>query len=192
MCEIKKTDFLMYEGELRMKILFETERLYLREILPTDDEGMFEMDSDAEVYKFLGRKPIRDIGQSKKMIKSIREQYKNNGIGRWAIVEKESGRFIGWTGFKLEKENYNGHKKFYDLRFRLLRKFWGKGYITEATLAAIEYAFTVLKLPEICSMTLVSNLKSQRVLEKLGFKLVENFNFQGDDITWYKKINNTD
>jgi ribosomal-protein-alanine N-acetyltransferase len=172
-----------------MKILFETERLYLREILPSDAESMFEMDSDAEVYKFLGRKPIRDIAQSKKMIESIREQYKNNGIGRWAIVEKESDSFIGWTGFKLEKENYNGHKDFYDLRFRLLRKYWGKGYITEATKAAIEYAFTELKIPEICSMTLVSNLKSQRVLDKLGLQLVEKFKYQGDDITWYKRNN---
>ncbi len=172
-----------------MKILFETKRLYLREILTSDAESMFEMDSDAEVYKFLGRKPIRNIGQSKKMIELIREQYKKNGIGRWAIVEKESDSFIGWTGFKLEKENHNGHSDFYDLRFRLLRKFWGKGYITEATKAAIEYAFTELKIPEIYSMTLVSNEKSQHVLKKLGFKLEENFKFQGDDITWYQLEN---
>ena len=172
-----------------MKILFETERLYLREILPTDAEGMFEMDSDAEVYKFLGRKPIRDIGQSKKMIESIREQYQNAGIGRWAIIEKKSDRFIGWTGFKFEKENQNGNSDFYNLKFRLLRKYWGKGYVTEATKAAIHYAFTELKIPEICSMTLVSNQKSQRVLEKLGFNLEEKFKYQGDDITWYKRIN---
>ena len=172
-----------------MKILFETERLYLREILASDDEFMFEMDSDPEVYKFLGRKPIRDIGQSQKMIESIQEQYQKNGIGRWAIVEKESDRFIGWTGFKLEKESYNGHIDFYDLRFRLLRKYWGKGLITESTMAAIEYAFSELKLSEICSMTLVSNKKSQRVLEKLGFKLEEKFKYQGDEITWYKRVN---
>jgi ribosomal-protein-alanine N-acetyltransferase len=179
----------MYKGELRMKILIETERLYLREILPTDAESMFEMDSDAEVYKFLGRKPIRNIEQSKKMIESIQEQYKKNGIGRWAIIEKESGNFIGWTGFKFEKENQNGHSDFYNLKFRLLRKYWGKGYITEATKAAIEYAFTELKIPEIYSMTLLSNLKSQRVLDKLGLQLVEKFNYQGDDITWYKRTN---
>lgn len=179
----------MYKGEVRMKILFETERLYLREIQPGDAEGMFEMDSDVEVYKFLGRKPIRNINESKKMIESIRDQYKRIGIGRWAIVEKESDRFIGWTGFKFEKENQNGQSNFYNLKFRLLRKYWGKGYITEATKAAIHYAFTELKIPEIYSMTLVSNVKSQRVLDKLGLQLVGEFKFQGDDITWYKRIN---
>ncbi|MDQ1769980.1 GNAT family N-acetyltransferase [Labilibaculum sp. A4] len=189
MCEIKKIDFLTNKGELGMKILFETERLYLREILPTDAESMFEMDSDAEVYKFLGRKPIRNINESKKMIESIRDQYERIGIGRWAIVEKESGNFIGWTGFKFEKENQNGHSDFYNLKFRLLRKYWGKGYITEATKAAIHYAFTELKIPEIYSMTLLSNLKSQRVLNKLGFQLEDKFKFQGDDITWYKLTN---
>lgn len=180
---------IVKENRNRMKVIFETERLYLREILLSDDESMFEMDSDPEVYKFLGRKPIRNIGQSQKMIDTIIKQYEQNGIGRWAIIEKESDRFIGWTGFKLEKDSYNGHTDFYDLRFRLLRKYWGKGYITEATTAAINYAFTELKLPEICSMTLVSNQKSQHVLEKLGFKLEEKFKYQGDEITWYKRIN---
>jgi len=172
-----------------MKIIIDTERLYLREILTTDDESMFEMDSDPEVYKFLGRKPIRDIGQSQDMIENIRKQYKENGIGRLAIIEKETDQFIGWTGFKLEKGNYNDYSNFYDLRFRLLRKYWGKGYITEATTAAIKYAFEELKIPEICSMTLISNQKSQHVLEKLGFKLLDKFNYQGDEITWYKRIN---
>eukprot|EP01029_Cantina_marsupialis_P010415 TRINITY_DN2376_c0_g1_i2.p3 TRINITY_DN2376_c0_g1~~TRINITY_DN2376_c0_g1_i2.p3 ORF type:complete len:174 (-),score=12.89 TRINITY_DN2376_c0_g1_i2:5496-6017(-) len=171
-----------------MNIILETDRLYLREILPSDDERMFEMDSDPEVYKFLGRKPIRDIGQSRHMIESIQKQYKENGIGRWAIVEKESNQFIGWTGFKLEKEELNGRSDYYDLRFRLLRKYWGKGYITEATKAAIEYAFEKLDIKEICSMTLVSNEKSQKVLHKLGFDLVEKFTYQGDEITWYKRI----
>ena len=170
-----------------MNIILETDRLYLREILPSDDEKMFEMDSDPEVYKFLGRKPIRDIDQSRKMIKNIIHQYEENGIGRWAIIEKGSNDFMGWTGFKLEKEELNGNSNYYDLRFRLLRKYWGKGYITEATKAAIEYAFEKLDINELCSMTLVSNEKSQRVLDKLGFNLIEKFMYQGEEITWYKR-----
>jgi RimJ/RimL family protein N-acetyltransferase len=171
-----------------MKKILETERLILREILPSDDEKMFEMDSDPEVYKFLDRKPIRNILQSQKMIETIRDQYARIGIGRWAIVEKESGSFVGWTGFKFEKENENGHHDFYNLKFRLLRKYWGKGYVTEATKAAIAYAFTELKLSEIYSMTLTSNVKSQRVLDKLGFTLQEKFMYQGEEITWYQKM----
>jgi RimJ/RimL family protein N-acetyltransferase len=171
-----------------MKKILETERLILREILPSDDEKMFEMDSDPEVYKFLDRKPIRNILQSQKMIETIRDQYARIGIGRWAIVEKESGNFVGWTGFKFEKENENGHHDFYNLKFRLLRKYWGKGYVTEATKAAIAYAFTELKLSEIFSMTLTSNVKSQRVLDKLGFTLQEKFMYQGEEITWYQKM----
>ncbi|MDQ2180345.1 GNAT family N-acetyltransferase [Marinifilum sp. D714] len=171
-----------------MNIILETDRLYLREILPEDDERMFEMDSDPEVYKFLGRKPIRDINQSRKMIENIIRQYKENGIGRWAIIDKKTHDFMGWTGFKLEKEELNGYSNYYDLRFRLLRKYWGKGYITEASRAAIEYAFEKLDIKEICSMTLVSNEKSQKVLDKLGLKLIDKFMYQGDEITWYKRI----
>lgn len=44
-----------------MKIFAETERLILRELLPSDDYGMFELDSDHEVHRYLGNKPVTTI-----------------------------------------------------------------------------------------------------------------------------------
>lgn len=69
-----------------MNIYAETERLILREILPTDIDGMFELDSDPEVHKYLGNKPIKDKVQIPDMIDFIRKQYVEHGIGRWAII----------------------------------------------------------------------------------------------------------
>lgn len=98
-----------------MEIYVETERLILREILLTDIDGLFELDSDPKVHQYLGNKPVKDKKQIENIIKSIREQYVENGIGRWAIIEKSTNNFLGWTGLKLEKNTVNNHTNYYDL-----------------------------------------------------------------------------
>lgn len=177
-----------------IKIFAETERLILRELLPTDREAMFEMDSDAEVHKYVGKSPVKAIEEIDKVIEFIRRQYIDNGIGRWAAVEKTTGEFVGWTGLKLMKETVNGHIDFYDIGYRLAKKHWGKGYATESGIAARDYAFNTLKAPAIYAMTDVDNIASKRALEKIGLKYVETFNYdaepgwreKGELATWYK------
>ena len=73
-----------------MTRLIETERLYFRELEETDAAGIFELDSDPEVHQFLGQHPITNITEAQKTIEMITAQYKRNGIGRWAIIEKAS------------------------------------------------------------------------------------------------------
>src|SRR3954462_3045386 len=105
-----------------MKIFAETERLILRELLPTDAEGMFELDSDADVHKYVGKKPVKTIDECRDVIEFIRAQYVSNGIGRWAVIEKSTNNFVGWSGLKLMKEKVNGHIDFYDIGYRLVKK----------------------------------------------------------------------
>ena len=125
-----------------MKVYIETKRLILREVLPTDVEGMFELDSNTIVHKYLGRNPITTKLQALDAIKFIREQYKERGIGRFATIEKSSGDFIGWSGLKLnvgEKEALNGKRNFYDIGYRFIPRFWGHGYATESSLAVLDF-----------------------------------------------------
>jgi len=125
----------------------ETNNLILREFRDTDAEGIFKLDSDREVHKYLGNNPIKTMEEAEKIISFFHLQYKERGIGRLACVEKSSGKFIGWAGLKLnlgEKEILNGYTDFIDIGYRLLPNFWGKGYATEASLASIEYGFKIL------------------------------------------------
>lgn len=160
-----------------MKFYIETERLILREFLTSDEEGFFEMDSKPEVHIYLGNKPATNIDQSKEMIANIRQQYIDNGIGRWAVIEKESGDFIGWSGLKFIKEYENNHINFYDVGYRLHTKYWGKGYATESAKAALEYGFNELKLSEIYGIANIDNKASRNALEKCGLKFIEKFDF---------------
>ncbi|MCY0969992.1 GNAT family N-acetyltransferase [Chryseobacterium wangxinyae] len=168
-----------------MKIYLETERLILREILQEDAEAFFAMDSNPEVVKYVGIKPLTDISQSVKMIESIRNQYIENGIGRWAVVRKEDKKMVGWSGLKLIKE-INNHQNIYDLGYRFTPEYWGKGYATETSIAVLNYAFNEMKLNNVFAYADVENYASNHVLKKLGFEEKDTFIDEGDTCFWYE------
>jgi len=169
-----------------MKIFAETERLILRELMPADAEGMFDMNNDPDVHRYLGNKPVTSIEQSIAEIEFIRKQYVEKGIGRWAVIEKTSGNFLGWSGLKLITETTNNHINYYDLGYRFSKRFWGKGYATETAMAVIDYGFTELKLNEIIGIADINNLGSIHVLEKVGLKRVSVFDYDGTKHVWMK------
>jgi RimJ/RimL family protein N-acetyltransferase len=85
---------------------------------------MFLMDADPRVLATLfGCTPPSTVEDSSRGIAMVRKQYVENGIGRWAVIEKDSGLFIGWAGLKIES-NVNGHESFYDLGYRFIPEFW--------------------------------------------------------------------
>lgn len=174
-----------------MKIFIETDRLYLREIVHDDAEGMFALDSDPEVHRYLGNKPIQTKDEAIQAIEIIRGQYVANGIGRWAVIEKATGDFAGWSGLKLERVLRNGHINYYDLGYRLLRKCWGKGYATETAAATFAYAFNEMKLKELYACAHAENIASQKVIQKTGFTYIETFDHNGLPVHWYKAENPT-
>lgn len=176
------------------KIFIETPRLILREIIAADVDRIFLLDSNAEVMKYIGIKPVKTVGESVETIKKIQKQYVENGIARWAVIEKESGLLIGWSGLKLLTEPLNGFKNVYELGYRFLPEFWGKGYATESAESVLEFGFSTLNLDIIYACTDIENLNSAKILkDKLGFLEKGTFidNLDGATCFWYEleKIN---
>lgn len=169
-----------------MKIFAETERLILRELLPSDLDGMFELDSDPEVHKYLGNKIVTDKNKIVEIINFVRQQYVNNGIGRWAVIDKGSNDFVGWCGLKYVTEPTNGYKNYYDLGYRLKRKYWGQGIATETALVSLNYAFNELKVNEVYAAASCDNMASNKVLQKVGMTFVETFFYEDIKCNWYK------
>jgi len=172
-----------------MKTSIETKRLLLRELLPSDDRGMFELDSNPEVHRFLGNKPVKNIEESRVYIENVRQQYLDNGIGRWAVILKETNEFIGWSGLKLIKDSVNDHQNFHEIGYRFIQKHWGKGYATEAALAFIDYGFNDLKIDVIYAYADKGHPGSRNVLEKLGMQYVNSFEYYGEEEVWYELKN---
>ncbi len=169
-----------------MKVFLETDRLILREIIDSDINNLFELDSNSEVHKYLGGKPVSEKKQIEQVIKSIRKQYLENGIGRWAIVEKSTNHFLGWTGLKLVTENVNNQTNYYDIGYRLIRKFWGYGFATESAIASLKYGFDNLKITEIYAAAHIDNIASNKILNKIGLKFIETFSYDDSIHNWYK------
>jgi len=168
-----------------MNTLLESPRLIFRELQDEDAAFMFELDSNAEVHRYLGNTPVQTKEESERVIQFIRKQYVDNGVGRWALIEKASGEFMGWAGLKLVKEEINGHKDFYDLGYRLMPRYWGKGYATEAGKALVTYAFETLQTKNVFAFVDAENAASIKVLQKAGLHCTSQFEYEGQKHLWF-------
>ena len=144
----------------------ETERLLLTPwtMAEEDVEGLYEYASDPEVGPNAGWKPHADKTESAQIIKELFMPHEV-----WAIREKRTGKIMGSIGLEPDRRREDVASR--EMGYSLGKAFWGKGYMTEASKAVIDYAFTQEKEPivilAIC--TGPDNQRSQRVIEKCGF-----------------------
>ncbi|KMQ65463.1 GNAT family acetyltransferase [Chryseobacterium angstadtii] len=167
-----------------MKI--ETQRLILRKLEETDMERMFLLDSDPEVMKYIGVPPLTERHESLNVINMIRKQYEDNGTGRLAVIEKETGLLIGWSGLKLLTEEINGYKNVLDLGYRFVPESWGKGYALEAAKASLDLGFNEMNASTIYAHAHSENAGSNHILKKLGFEKTGEFVEPDGICNWYE------
>ncbi|ULQ55581.1 GNAT family N-acetyltransferase [Flavihumibacter rivuli] len=139
-----------------------TNRCILRELGPDDAAALFELNNDPEVLLFTGDEPFASEAAARRFIEEY-DQYQKFGYGRWAVIETNSGNFLGWCGLK-----YHPEEKETDIGFRFFKKYWNQGFATETARACLDYGFNTLGLEEIIGRVLVANKPSIKVLEKLG------------------------
>lgn len=173
-----------------MNLILETERLILRPFEHSDAEAMFALDSNPNVHLYLGNNPVTEIEQIHEYIKSIKNQYEQNGIGRFVVALKDTKEVIGWAGLKFITEEDNGHINFYDIGYRLREEFWGKGYAYEAATKWLDYALNTMKVPAVYASAHVDNVGSNKILKKIGMQ--QNGQFLWNELTcnWYELNNN--
>jgi ribosomal-protein-alanine N-acetyltransferase len=168
-----------------MNLTLETDRLILREFLLSDAEAFFAMDSNPKVHQYLWNKPVQKIEETFEVIEFVRKQYIDNGIGRFAMISKETNEFIGWAGLKFNTEMVNNKVNFYDIGYRLDEKFWGKGYASEASFAWLNYAFETMKIKTLEAAAHSDNVASNRILQKIGMQMTETYLEDGVSWNWY-------
>lgn len=169
-----------------MCIVIETERLLLRELLPSDEEGMFLLDSNPNVHEFLGQNPVVSLDESREYIATIRKQYIKNGIGRYAVILKETAVFIGWCGIKFITEPENGHVNFHELGYRFIEDYWGKGYGYESAKAWLDYGFNTMNIKTMYASANIQNSGSRNILEKIGMHPKNEFEWNSIPCLWYE------
>lgn len=142
-------------------VILHTERLILRPWRQEDFEPLAKLTSDPRVMEFFPATLTRE--ESDQLASRLKENIEKNGYGFWAVELKGIAPFIGFIGI--------GQVSFMpcvEIGWRLIHEFWGKGYALEGARAALHFGFETLHLEEIVALTTLHNMRSRRVMEKLG------------------------
>jgi ribosomal-protein-alanine N-acetyltransferase len=159
----------------------ETGRLRLRAFAPDDLDDLYMVFGDAEVMKYIsGGKPRTRDATRVGMLRTI-EGWRERGFGLWAVVEKDSGKVIGYCGLIF----LDGTTEV-EVAYGMAKSSWGKGFATEAARASLKFGFEELKLEKIVAVVNPENISSQRVLEKLRMKYTGNAHHYDADLMYYE------
>lgn len=147
-----------------MKI--QTNRLIIDEILWKDAEQVHTIHSIPEVDKFNTLGLPKDLKETKNLIQPAIEDQSNEIRKQfaWIIKSKTTNEIIGLCGMFLTADKF----KMGEIYYKLIPEHWGKGYATEIAKALVNFGFNDLNLHRIEAGAAVENLKSLRVLEKIG------------------------
>jgi RimJ/RimL family protein N-acetyltransferase len=156
-----------------MSIVLETERLVLKRFSPADTQGFYELNLDPEVIRYTGDVSFASVVEAEAFIRNY-DHYERYGFGRWSVFIRDSGNYIGFCGL-----NYRLALDEVDVGFRFLKRYWGKGYATEAARGSLLYGFNEYALNKIVGRAIQENLASHRVLQKLGMRFEKTFEAEG-------------
>ncbi len=154
-------------------VFLETKRLRLRQFTLADVDHVVALDSDPEVMRYIsyGTATPRDVIEHKVLPTWMKYYVGDRRVGFWAAELLATTKFLGW--FHLRPDRFVPEEQ--ELGYRLCRDTWGKGLATEGSLALIADGFSVSQFDKISARTLMGNIASQRVMQKCGLKLEEDF-----------------
>jgi RimJ/RimL family protein N-acetyltransferase len=143
---------------------FETKSLRLRKPVLEDAEVIFrQYAQDPEVTKYLTWLPNRSIEETREFVRSCIAAWQAKRSFQWAILQKKRNQPIGMIGFRID-----GHK--WELGYVLARAYWGRGYMTEALKALVEWGLQQPEIYRLWAVCDVENPASARVMEKAGMR----------------------
>ena len=153
-------------------MVFETTRLYVRQLKENDEAAFFELMSNPNVMNPIPQKPFDKEESISKLAELILLE-KSSDTKIWCLCKKDCNDLIGICGVLKNDEKED------EIAYRLIETFWGNGYGTEITKGLIDYCFGNMKSDLITADVCVDNIKSVKILNKY-FTVKKEF-FNADD-----------
>jgi len=147
-------------------MILQTARLTLRPMTLADADSLHAIMSDAEVMAFWDVSEIEDIDLTTVILIGQLEQMKARKTAYWAMERTEDQTFVGCCDLS-EIDRWH-HRA--EVGFIVAKSYWGDGYAQEAMSAVVDHAAQALKLRRLTARTHLGNVRSVRLLEKLGFR----------------------
>lgn len=151
-----------------------TDRMILRRWREADREPFARLNTDPRVMEFFPATLSRE--ESDRMVDRIENHFEERGFGLFVVEMREDQTFVGFVGLAVP----SFHAAFtpcVEIGWRLAADYWGRGLATEGARAVVRYAFDVLGIEELVSFTVPGNVRSRRVIEKLGMSHKESEDF---------------
>ncbi len=143
-----------------------TERLALRELQPSDAADLFLFRSDAEEQKYNAAAMVA-LSEAADLIAIVRKAFAAHQQIQFGLTLRDQDMVIGLLGFNSWDRYHNRAEIGYDLA----RAYWGQGLASEAVDALVRWGFERLELHRIEAQTIADNVRSVRLLTRLGFRL---------------------
>nr|WP_299179112.1 GNAT family N-acetyltransferase [uncultured Neptuniibacter sp.] len=160
----------------------ETERLIIRSLSLGDLPELADILSDPEVMKH-SVKGVCDEAATRKFIEWCLACYASQGVGPWALIDKQTSELIGFCGVGPEKVD---DAEVINLGYRLAKRYWNKGIASEAVRAVLDFAFVKKQFHSVFVIIEPEHLASLRVAEKTGFSSFESIDFHGRSVRLYR------
>jgi RimJ/RimL family protein N-acetyltransferase len=137
----------------------------LRRWRAADRAPFAAMNADPRVMEFFPA--LLSPEETDARIARIEAHFDEHGFGLWAVEIPGVREFAGFVGL-----NHTPFEATFtpcvEIGWRLAAEFWNQGFATEGARAVLAFGFETLKLDEIFSFTVPDNLRSRRVMEKIG------------------------
>ncbi len=143
----------------------DTPRLRLRPWRASDREGWVAMSADPRVMEFFPR--TLDRTEALEQVDRFAKRLHDDGYGFWALEIANGAPFAGIIAL-IDVPSDLPFAPALEVGWRLAPEAWGNGYATEGARALLDFAFATLGREEVVSMTAASNVRSRRVMVKLG------------------------
>lgn len=162
--------------------LFETERLIIRPFGPSDLPHYIALNVDPEVRRYLGG--VLTPEEAAEEMADIADLFERRGYGMVPVIRRSDGAFLGTCGLSVE----SWYPDDLGLGWRFLPEHWGHGYATEAAMVWRDHAFEALDAPRLISIAYVPNIRSHRVMERLGMSFDHDAELVDGDETFAARI----
>ncbi len=126
-------------------------------ILHADPRAMATLSADGNTFSEV---------QTRAFLKNAAEHWKLHGFGLWLLRKQLDGEFVGYGGIK--HAVVEGRDEI-ELAYAIRSDYWGIGFATEISIAALKLGFNVMRLDRIVAFTLPHNRASRGVMENCGF-----------------------
>lgn len=114
--------------------------------------------------------------ESDALVDRIEQHFEDHGFGLWALEIPKVTPFAGFVGLSISR--FEAHfTPCVEIGWRLQTQYWGQGLATEAARAVLDFAFEKLHLDQVVSFTSKCNLRSQRVMQRIGMSTSSEDNF---------------